>query len=99
MARTASFTPEEWDAYDRAKIAEQDARGMISLAEHQGEARGFSRGREEGLAEGLRRSVTVVCDVLGIELGPERETQLESMTAEEVEELLARLKRDRRWPE
>ncbi|NJL28435.1 MAG: Rpn family recombination-promoting nuclease/putative transposase [Thermoanaerobaculia bacterium] len=59
QARTASFTPEEWDAYDRAKIAEQDARGAVSLAERvgetRGEARGFTRGREQGLTEGHTR--------------------------------------------
>ncbi len=97
VARTASFTPEEWDAYDRAKIAEQDARGAISLAEHQGEARGFTRGREQGLTEGLRRSVAEVCDLLGIELGPEHHTRLERMADKELEKLLARLKADRRW--
>jgi len=37
MTRTASFTPGEWDAYDRAKIAVQDARGAISLALRLGE--------------------------------------------------------------
>jgi hypothetical protein len=105
VARTASFTPAEWDAYDRAKIAEQDARGMISLAEHQGEARGETRGlargraegRAEGLAEGLRRIVVEVCGFLEIDLAPERRAQMESLPAAELEELLARLKRDRRW--
>jgi predicted transposase/invertase (TIGR01784 family) len=107
VARTSSFTPREWDAYDRAKVAEQDARGAISLAAHQGQARGFHRGRVEGLAEGherglsegLRRSAVEICDFLGIELGPERREQLKSMTAEEVGALLAGLKRERRWTE
>jgi hypothetical protein len=93
VARTASFTPGEWDAYDRAKIAEQDARGMLSLAERHGRA----EGRAEGLAEGLRRNVVDVCGFLDIELGPERRAQLDSLKAAELEELLARLKRDRRW--
>jgi len=113
VARTASFTPGEWDAYDRAKIAEQDARGMLSLAERQGEvrgeARGFARGREEGraegrqegeaegLAKGLRRSIVEVCGLLDVELGPQRRVQLESLGATELEELLAGLERDRRW--
>jgi predicted transposase/invertase (TIGR01784 family) len=119
VARTSSFTPREWDAYDRAKIAEQDARGALSLAEHQGEtrgeARGFTRGRQEGLAEGrkeglaegherglahgLRRSVIEVCELLGIELDQERRALLEGMTAGALEDLLARLKRERRWTE
>jgi predicted transposase/invertase (TIGR01784 family) len=44
VARTASFSPAEWEAYDRAKMAEQDARGALSVA-HQ-------EGKEEGVAEG-----------------------------------------------
>lgn len=95
VARTASFTPGEWDAYDRAKIAEQDARGMLSLAERHGR----NEGRAEGLAEGLRRNVVDVCQFLDIDLGPERLARIESLKAAELEELLARLKRDRRWSE
>ncbi|MCP4592679.1 MAG: hypothetical protein GY842_18245, partial [bacterium] len=45
VARVASFTAEEWMAYDRAKMAEQDARGALNLAE--------KRGREEGRTEGM----------------------------------------------
>ncbi|MCP4660824.1 MAG: Rpn family recombination-promoting nuclease/putative transposase [bacterium] len=40
VARVARFTPEEWSVYDRAKMAEQDARGALSLAEKQGRVRG-----------------------------------------------------------
>jgi predicted transposase/invertase (TIGR01784 family) len=36
IARVARFTPEEWNAYDRAKIAEQDARGALTMAERKG---------------------------------------------------------------
>ena len=58
VARTAGFTPEEWEAYDRAKIAEQDARGALTLAEKlgrtEGEERGIRQGHAEGLQEGLR---------------------------------------------
>ncbi len=39
VARIANFTAEELEVYDQAKIAEQDARGALSLAE--------SHGREE----------------------------------------------------
>jgi predicted transposase/invertase (TIGR01784 family) len=42
VARMATFTPEEWEAYERAKMAEQDARGALAVA------------RQEGLAEGKR---------------------------------------------
>jgi predicted transposase/invertase (TIGR01784 family) len=97
QARTAGFTTAEWDAYDRAKVAEQDARGAISLAERQGEARGYARGRVEGLADGLRRSIEEVCELLAIPLDPERRSEIAALSREELETLLARLKRERRW--
>ncbi len=62
-----------------------------------GHKEGHEEGHERGLAEGLRRSVADVCDLLGVEFGLERQAQLESMAAEELEELLARLKRERHW--
>jgi predicted transposase/invertase (TIGR01784 family) len=109
QARTAGFTPAEWDAYDRAKIAEQDARGALSLAERQGEARGrargFARGREEGLTEGhsqgltesLRRTIEDICELLAIPLDPPRRAEIGTLSREQLEALLARLKRERRW--
>ncbi len=52
VARMAGFSSGELDLYDRAKIAEQDARGALSLAEQQGRAEGLREGRAEGLQEG-----------------------------------------------
>jgi predicted transposase/invertase (TIGR01784 family) len=40
VARTASFTPAEWEAYDRAKMAEQDARGALTVAHEEGKLEG-----------------------------------------------------------
>jgi len=101
QARTAGFTSAEWDAYDRAKVAEQDARGAISLAERQGEVRGevrgFARGHEQGLADGLRRSIEEVCELLAIPLDASRRTEIGTLSREQLEALLARLKRERRW--
>jgi flagellar biosynthesis/type III secretory pathway protein FliH len=108
QARMAGLTPVEWDAYDRAKVAEQDARGAISLAERQGEgrgeARGFTRGHEQGLAEGreeltatLRHSIEVVCRLLAIPLDTSRRAEIGAMSREQLEALLARLERERRW--
>ena len=53
VARMAGFSAGELDLYDRAKVAEQDARGALSLAERQGQEAGLAKGREEGLAKGL----------------------------------------------
>ena len=101
QARMAGFTSAEWDAYDRAKVAEQDARGAISLAERQGEVRGetrgFARGHEQGLADGLRRSLAEVCELLAIPLDPSRRAEIGTLSREQLEALLARLKRERRW--
>ncbi len=62
VTRMAGFSSGELDLYDRAKIAEQDARGALSLAERQGRAEGLREGRAEGLregrAEGLREGLT-----------------------------------------
>ncbi|MBI4817438.1 MAG: Rpn family recombination-promoting nuclease/putative transposase [Deltaproteobacteria bacterium] len=52
-ARMSAFTDDEWEAYDRAKIAEQDARGMLSLAERTGLAKGQKLGFDEGQKLGL----------------------------------------------
>ena len=68
VARIAGFDAFELDHYDKAKMAEQDARGALSLAlregeergEIRGEIRGIAKGREKGRQEGLEE---------GIELG------------------------------
>jgi predicted transposase/invertase (TIGR01784 family) len=52
VARIARFSAEELDLYDRAKIAEQDARGALSLAERQGREVGRREGHDAGLREG-----------------------------------------------
>lgn len=36
VARTAGFSAEEWEAYERAKMAEQDSRGALAVARTEG---------------------------------------------------------------
>lgn len=43
-ARFAQFNYEELELYDREKILEQDARGMISLADKEGVEKGLKKG-------------------------------------------------------
>ncbi len=93
VARVAGFTAEELEIYDQAKIAEQDARGALSLAERHGREAGV----KEGYAEGLRQAVRTLCGAFGIELDEEREAALEAMSVPELEELQERLARDRSW--
>ncbi|HEV7670714.1 MAG TPA: transposase, partial [Thermoanaerobaculia bacterium] len=100
-ARMAGFSSGELDLYDRAKIAEQDARGALSLAERLGREEGLREGRteglREGLTEGLREAVRTLCQALDIELDAERESVLAGLGAAELKELQARLLRERRW--
>jgi predicted transposase/invertase (TIGR01784 family) len=58
VTRMATFSPEEWEAYERAKMAEQDARGALTVARQEGLAEGhrsgLAEGHRSGLAEGHR---------------------------------------------
>ena len=51
----------------------------------------------EGELKGLRQAITDLCDVLGIELTPEREAQLRELDLEGLTALRTHLKRDRAW--
>ncbi|MBK8251660.1 MAG: Rpn family recombination-promoting nuclease/putative transposase [Polyangiaceae bacterium] len=51
-ARVATFSADEWDLYDRLKMAEQDARGALVVARDEGRAEGLAEWRAEGRAEG-----------------------------------------------
>ena len=106
VARIARFDAFELDYYDKAKMAEQDARGALSLALREGEERGEKRGRkegrkegrEEGLTEGLRSTIRTACILLAIPLGAEQERELTELGLAELETLRDRLLQDRRWP-
>jgi predicted transposase/invertase (TIGR01784 family) len=66
IARMATFTKAEWVEYGRSKMAEQDQRGIISLARREGEHKGKIEGKIEGRAEEAARSVITVLRVRGI---------------------------------
>jgi hypothetical protein len=76
-----------------AKIAEQDARGALSLAERLGREEGRREGQREGREEGLRDGIRALCQALEIELGETREALLVSLSAAELKELQVRLLR------
>jgi predicted transposase/invertase (TIGR01784 family) len=67
VARTASFSPLEWEAYDRAKMAEQDARGALTLAHKEGKR----EGKREGVLDGKRGSLLHLLTRAGITLTDE----------------------------
>jgi predicted transposase/invertase (TIGR01784 family) len=56
VTRTATFSPEEWEAYERAKMAEQDARGALTLARQEGLAEGLLTGKRASLLRVLTRA-------------------------------------------
>jgi predicted transposase/invertase (TIGR01784 family) len=102
VSKTAAFTVEEWDAYDRAKIAEQDKRGLTSLARKEGKIEGFRDGRAEGLregeAKGLREAILSVCDILGIECSQELHSHLASLNADKLALFLTAVREKRALP-
>jgi predicted transposase/invertase (TIGR01784 family) len=55
VARTATFSPEEWEAYERAKMAEQDARGALTVARQEGVEEGALKGELKGKRDALFR--------------------------------------------
>jgi predicted transposase/invertase (TIGR01784 family) len=57
VARTATFSAEEWEAYERAKMAEQDARGALAVARQEGHKSGLAEGHKSGLVEGKREAL------------------------------------------
>ena len=63
VSRTAGFTPTEWEAYERAKMAEQDARGALAIQRQEGKA--------EGKAEGKRDALLLLLEHRGIVLSEE----------------------------
>jgi predicted transposase/invertase (TIGR01784 family) len=68
IARMATFSAEEWEAYDRAKMAEQDARGALVVARREGLEEGRKSGLAEGLIEGKRDTLLRVMARRGLEL-------------------------------
>jgi predicted transposase/invertase (TIGR01784 family) len=62
VARTASFSPAEWEAYDRAKMAEQDARGALAVAHQEGVEEGKLEGKRDTLLRLLTRAGIVLTD-------------------------------------
>ena len=51
-SQTAAFTRADWEDYERAAFAQQDAKNAFILASKQGRAEGLAEGKAAGLAEG-----------------------------------------------
>jgi predicted transposase/invertase (TIGR01784 family) len=62
VTRMATFTPAEWELYDRAKMAEQDARGALAVAHQEGHQSGLTDGKRDTLLRLLARAGIVLTD-------------------------------------
>lgn len=99
VARKANLSEQEWTEYEREKMAEQDFRGGLSLAEKRGEQRGEKRGEKRGKAVGQELGrILEACDVLGIEISPERMALLETLDRRALAQLRQQIKTERAWP-
>ncbi|MCG8418478.1 MAG: hypothetical protein MJE77_11100, partial [Proteobacteria bacterium] len=80
---------------DRAVIQALAAKGDPTLAKLTADS--YDRGRSDGLLQGLRRTVRELCELLAIELTPDRQGHIDSLDAEALERLCADLKQNRCW--
>jgi predicted transposase/invertase (TIGR01784 family) len=76
VARTATFSAEEWEAYERAKMAEQDARGALTVARQEGLAEGHKSGLAEGIAVGKREALRFLLARRGVALTEEEQGKI-----------------------
>jgi predicted transposase/invertase (TIGR01784 family) len=76
VARTATFSAGEWEAYERSKMAEQDARGALAVAHDEGRAAGL----REGEAKGKAGAVLAVLAARGIAVDEATRASIEACT-------------------
>jgi predicted transposase YdaD len=63
----------------------------------EGKQEGRQEGRQEGKQEGLQQAILDLCEVLSIELTPQRRAQLEQLDLAQLHQLRAHLKSTRTW--
>ena len=68
VTRMTSFSSAEWEAYERAKMAEQDARGALAVAHEEGHKSGLAEGHKSGLLEGKRDTLLRLLEGRGLPL-------------------------------
>jgi len=111
VARRANLSEQEEAEYEEEKIAEQDFRGGLSLAEKRGqqigeqigEKRGQqigeARGQQIGEARGQRAALEDLCEILGIALTDARRAHLAGLDLQGLAALRGHLKAHRSWPD
>jgi predicted transposase YdaD len=60
-------------------------------------AEGKQEGRQEARQEALQQTIMDLCEVLGIELTPERRAHIEQLDLAQLHQLRAHLKSTRTW--
>ena len=80
VARTATFQPAEWEAYERAKMAEQDARGALAVARQEGLAEGHKSGIAKGETAGQARAILALLLARGIAVDSETRARIAACT-------------------
>ena len=80
VTRTATFTPEEWELYERAKMAEQDARGALAVAHQEGVEEGHRSGLAEGELKGRRDALLRLLARAGISLTEDERARIQACT-------------------
>jgi predicted transposase YdaD len=58
----------------------------------------FAEGKQEGERKGLQLAIMDFCEILGIELTPERRAQIEQLDQSQLSQLRTHLKSARAWP-
>ena len=106
VARVANLTEAEGTEYERERMAVQDFRGGLSLAEKrgletgiaQGMERGMERGMEQGRRDGLRAAIRDLAEVFGVVLTRAQEAEIDTMDLGQLEQTRLHLKQARAWP-
>jgi predicted transposase/invertase (TIGR01784 family) len=78
VARATAYSKDDWEAYNQAKMAEQDAKGALSLARKEGKAEGEAKGRAEGKVEGKVETLLQILQARGLEVSSAQRAQIES---------------------
>jgi predicted transposase/invertase (TIGR01784 family) len=78
VTRKTAFTPEEWELYERAKMAEQDARGALAVAHEEGKEAGIVEGHKTGIVEGKRDTLLRLFARAGIALTEDDRARIQS---------------------
>jgi predicted transposase/invertase (TIGR01784 family) len=95
VSRATGFSAEEWEAYERAKMAEQDARGALAIERQEGRAEGKLEGKVEALLlvlahRGLRLAEEDHASVVGCTDGALLDRWFQrALTATSIAEVLA----------